>query len=277
MASGIAAEKGAERFVRRPPSVPEHLWEAIPSDLRMEFVEAAAAGLRRGIHPMESVSRMLKDRGIDKPVPKAPPVKRPGIAPRQGGRPPSLAVAVPAAEISAAKPRVGVPSPVPAPRKSLKSLSATGSTASEAAGSARREVADVSIELPTVRYGNASHLVAGAAPMSVVGRRIHEAMRLPGSPGAAAAEAEVSVFKAIARDPVMAFSDPAGIAYIGARLPREAAIAIASMTRKIAERAIDDVRKRKAAGDREAQSFIDPDDWSLQHEDDEPAATAMRR
>lgn len=36
---------------KKPPSVADDIWEAIPEGKRYEAIMAAAIGLRRGIHP----------------------------------------------------------------------------------------------------------------------------------------------------------------------------------------------------------------------------------
>jgi len=119
---------------------------------------------------------------------------------------------------------------------------------------------------PLLAYG-ASPRPAGQEPVSVIGVAIHKEMRLSGKPGKAAADAESSVLKAIAADPVMAWSDPAGIRRLGARLTDAVADGIKELVRQEAERVIDDIRVRAAAGDPVALRWPDPDAWSMDFEE----------
>jgi hypothetical protein len=47
-----------------PPSVPDALWELVPSDRRQEALEFAARNLRRAFHPELSVRTFLKRIGV---------------------------------------------------------------------------------------------------------------------------------------------------------------------------------------------------------------------
>lgn len=45
--------------VRKPPSLAVELWRRIPHDARREYLKAMAHGLRRGVHPDDTVAAML--------------------------------------------------------------------------------------------------------------------------------------------------------------------------------------------------------------------------
>lgn len=119
---------------------------------------------------------------------------------------------------------------------------------------------------PLLAYG-ASPRPAGQEPVSVIGHAIHKEMRLSGRPGKAAADAESSVLKAIAADPVMAWSDPAGIRRQGARVTDAVAEGIKDLVRQEADRVIEDIRARAAAGEPVASRWPDPDAWSVDFEE----------
>lgn len=196
----------------RPPSVSEILWNAIPDALREEFLKIAANGLRRGVHPDESIAAALEARGLDRPVRQAPASLR-----RLASRP---------------MPVRSAPQPPAPPQRSG----------------------------PVLPYGSAP-VPAGQEPVSVIGHAIHKEMRLSGRPGRAAAEAEATVLAAIAADPVMAYSCPEGVRTMGARVTEAVANGIKAFVRQEAEKVIDDIRARRAAGDAVALRWTDPDEW----------------
>lgn len=236
-----AGQEGSD--VDRPPSVPDHLWESIPHDMRKKFVEEAARDLRRGIHPMESVSRMLKDSGIDRQPIKAPPMRR----------------MQPLSSLSRTP-------PPPAPKPAAAPQPVTAQIPDEP---------QVAVSAPIAPYGMPVPK-AGIVPRGVIGVAIHKEMRLSGPPGKAAAEAEASVFAAIIADPVMAFSYPEGLRSFGARIPRPTAVAIAPLVRQEADRVIEDIRRRALEGDPRVADWIDPDNWHHLREDDDAPPAARR-
>jgi hypothetical protein len=69
-----------------PPSVSDALWEAIPVARRQEFLEAAAMGLRRAVHPETTISDMLAAIGI-RPNAAAPRPAAPTGMPAKLGMP----------------------------------------------------------------------------------------------------------------------------------------------------------------------------------------------
>lgn len=234
MESGGDETEKTEAAVRRPPSVPENLWSVVPDRLKKEFVETAALELRRGVHPAESFTKMLEERGIDRPAVAAPAFKK-------------VSFRKPAAERPEAPPAAAAPERQPADRHGH----------------------------PAASRGRVLPPASGNVPLGVIGAAIHKEMRLGGSPGKAAAEAEASVLAAIASDPAYALSDPCGIRCLGARVPASVAAAIAPFVEREAERVLQEVRVRAAAGDPSAVSWIDPDGWTFQHGDEEGAGPAL--
>lgn len=82
--------KEVQEEVLCPPSVPEDLWELVPTERRREFLEAAAVNLRRAIHPETTVLEMLDAIGTGRPKPPAvpPPAAAVPFRPPSGFRPP---------------------------------------------------------------------------------------------------------------------------------------------------------------------------------------------
>jgi len=269
-----------------PPSVPEHLWRAVPESMRQEFLEAAARGLRRGVHPEETFSSMLKDKGLDAPARAAPPARRlrtpvpalsvspvpaVGAQPVDGhGKALSASAAKPAASVP---PRPSVRPPVP-PRPRAPGAPKPPSPALSAAplpGHDREtEKASPALSRPLVPWGTKSPS-PGASPRGVIGVAIHKAMNASGAPGREAARIEATVLDAIAADPALAFWDPVSVRSNGARISMAVAEAIAGLVAQEAERVIEDTRTRADAGDPAALRWVDPDRWSQQH-DEEPSA-----
>lgn len=115
---------------------------------------------------------------------------------------------------------------------------------------------------PIMAYG-ARPLPSGQEPLSEIGHAIHGEMRLPGKAGRAAAEAEASVLKAIAADPVMAYFEPERIRFQGACVSDAVAKGIMSLVRQEADLVIGDLRSRLGEGDARLGGWIDPDGWSF--------------
>jgi len=185
---------------RRPPNVSAEAWASVPEDMREEALRLAADGLRRCIHPDETVRRLLEQRGLT--VAPAPPQARPQTLAVRGGMRPGRPPAAPQGRDE------------PAPRTSL-------------------------------------------------GIAVHGALGLAGRPGRDAAEAEESILSAVRADPVLALSDPGALGRLGVRLTRQALEAVADLIQSEAERVIDDIRARKAAGDPSVADWIDPDAWTF--------------
>lgn len=244
MDSGDESGERTAAVAERPPSVSEVLWNAVPAALRQEFLEAAAMNLRRGIHPEETVSKMLEDNGIKRPVVAPPPARQPS------GRP------VP--------PRPRPPMPHPAARPQPPRT-----TERPPSGQAQAST-------PLHPFGSVAPPAAGDTPRGVIGAAVHKAQRLQGRPGKAAAAAEASVLAAIVRDPAYALSFPDEVRALGARVPAKVAAEIAPLVAQEAERVIEDIRRRAALGDPAAARWIDPDGWSY-HLDDEEAPHLARR
>lgn len=53
----------------RPPSVSADLWRAVPAELREDALRRAARGMVRSVHPEETITEMLKEKGLPVTVP----------------------------------------------------------------------------------------------------------------------------------------------------------------------------------------------------------------
>lgn len=119
-------------------------------------------------------------------------------------------------------------------------------------------------------------LRSGAGPVTPIGVALHREMRMPGSPGPEAARLEATILEAIREDPVSALSHPGGLGP-AAGVPERVMDGISDLVRWEAERAIANLRARRAEGDPTAAWWVDPDEWSFHLEDgDCPSAGPAR-
>jgi hypothetical protein len=54
-----AAEASRPAPIRKPPSLVIELWRGIPHAKRRDYIKAMARGIRRGIHPDDTVAELL--------------------------------------------------------------------------------------------------------------------------------------------------------------------------------------------------------------------------
>lgn len=196
--TGLAS---ADLALKRPPSIPEDMWTAVPESMRGEFVASTATMLRRGVHPAEAFGRIMDERQIARPSSARPASgMRIPRAPRLVGVP-SKSTAAPVREQARAPsplPAVPFPKPRPAPRD-----------------------------------------VAGG-----MGEQVRAAL-----------------LAEIARDPVLAYWDPACLAPMRG-LSGKAMDEAREFVLAKAEECFTEMKQRKASGDPALADWEDPDGWT---------------
>jgi hypothetical protein len=222
--------------VERPPAISERLWNLIAPEDRKAWRIEAAMGLRKGVHPETTVIAMLVAKGWD------PEHIAASITPTvyyrdehdsyddfdefstsEGPSAPLSPAAAPAAD------------PAPA---------VNGPKGSRA---------------PVWPYGTEGYKRPWE-PIGEIGGILHYDS---GFDGATAAEMEWQIHKAIARDPAFVRKDPSNIALLGCTLPSDVMPSIRSSVLFECGCVIEDIRRRRDAGDLSAMVWIDPDEFVL--------------
>lgn len=226
--------------VERPPAVSERLWNLIAPENQRSWRIAAAMGLRKGIHPETTIISMLVEDGwdpdqIDASLSPSLYLNDPDDYDDHDGYD-DFPGASPSAS-TAISPSVAAP---------IK---------------AEAHVADgpPPFHPPLWAYGTEGYKRPWE-PVGEIGGILHYAC---GFDGPTAAEMEWQLHRAIARDPSFVRKDPANIALLGCVLPADVMPSIRASVLFECDCVIDDIRRRRSAGDLAAMLWIDPDEFVL--------------
>lgn len=217
--------------VERPPAVSERLWNLIEPESRKRYFKAAALGLRRGIHPETTVIEMLQ---------------------RENGWN--------IAEIEAAS---SPSSTHPDEQHHYDDAfyhdpsEYSKSSAAKPAGQVRPETN--SVRAPHWPFATEGYRRTDMPVGEIGGILLYES----GFDGPTAAEMEWLVNRAIARDPSFVLKDIGNLRLLGCTLPADALISIRNAVLFECKCVIDDIRRRREAGDLAAMMWIDPEELVL--------------
>lgn len=217
--------------VERPPAVSERLWDLIEPESRRRYVKEAARGLRRGIHPETTVIEMLqRENGWD-------------IAEIETAASPSSAHPDEQNHYDDAF--------YDDPSEYRKSAPV------KPAGQARPEASGV--RAPLWPFATEGYRRSDMPVGEIGGILLYES----GFDGSTAAEMEWLVNRAIARDPSFVLKDIDNLRLLGCTLPADALISIRNAVLFECRCVIEDIRRRRAAGDLAAMMWIDPEELVL--------------
>jgi hypothetical protein len=220
--------------VERPPAVSERLWNLIEPESRREYFKKAALGLRRGIHPETTVIEMLQTQnGWD-------------IADIEAATAPSSAH--PDEQTHYDDDFYDDPSEY-RKKPPQKTDEQPGEKGQDPNGT----------RAPVWGFATDGYR-RSAMPVGDIGGILHYES---GFDGPAAAEMEWLVHRAIARDPSFVLRDVGNLQLLGCTLPADVMVSVRNAVLFECRCVIEDIRRRRAAGDLAAMMWIDPEELVL--------------
>ncbi len=221
--------------VERPPAVSERLWNLIEPASRRRYVKEAALGLRRGIHPEETViAELQKDNGWEISTIEAATAPSSAHPDEQENHYDDSFYDDPS--------EYGRVTPPRPPEQSRPPQQDTSES-----------------RAPTWAFATDGYRRSSMPVGEIGGILLYES----GFDGPAAAEMEWLVHRAIARDPSFVLRDVNNLRLLGCTLPADVVISIGNAVLFECRCVIEDIRRRRAAGDLAAMMWIDPEELVL--------------
>ncbi len=216
--------------VERPPAVSERLWNLIDPESRRRYLKEAALGLRRGIHPEATVTEMLQSENgwdiVDIEAATSPSSAHPDEQRHYDDHfydDPS--------EYRKESPAKAADQPGP----------------------------ESGARAPVWAFATDGYRRT-AMPVGEIGGILHYES---GFDGPAAAEMEWLVHRALAKDPSFVLKDVDNLRLLGCTLPADVMHSIRNAVLFECKCVIEDIRRRRSAGDLAAMMWIDPEELVL--------------